>query len=95
MRRLTYTPLAEADLLEIALYIADDSPERAESFVAELQARASRLAEFPDASSVRDDISPGLRSVVQGRYLLFFRVYAHEIRIVRILHGARDLPKLL
>jgi plasmid stabilization system protein ParE len=25
MRRLTYTPLAEADLLEIALYIADDS----------------------------------------------------------------------
>jgi plasmid stabilization system protein ParE len=32
---------------------------------------------------------------VHGRYLLFFRDLATEVRIVRILHGARDLARIL
>ena len=32
--------------------------------------------------------------VVFERYLIFYRVYADNIRIERILHGARDIPDL-
>ncbi len=92
MRLLTFSPAARADLLAIARYIAEDNPERALSFVAELEARAAQAAERPSSFPVRDDIAPGLRTIRHGRYLLFFRELGEEVRIVRVLHGARDLP---
>ena len=94
MKRLGFTPAARADLLEIALYIAEDNPERAMSFVAELEAKAAVAAEHPASFPARDEISPGLRVIVHGRYLLFFRELVDEVRIVRVLHGARDLPQI-
>ncbi|GBQ25592.1 plasmid stabilization system [Gluconacetobacter sacchari DSM 12717] len=94
MKRLGFAPAARADLLEIALYIAEDNPERAMSFVAELEAKAATAAQHPGSFPARDEISPGLRVVVHGRYVLFFRELADEVRIVRVLHGARDLPQI-
>jgi toxin ParE1/3/4 len=64
------------------------------SFVAELEAKAAVAAEHPASFPARYEISPGLRVVVHGRYLLFFRELADEVRIVRVLHGARDLPQV-
>lgn len=94
MKRLTFSPAARADLLAIAGYIVEDNPERALSFVAELEEKAAEAAERPGSFPARDEVAPGLRSVTHGRYLLFFRDLAEEVRIVRVLHGARDLPRL-
>jgi toxin ParE1/3/4 len=94
MKRLVFTPAARDDLTEIALYIAEDNPIRAESFVAELEAKARGLAEWPERHPARDDISPGVRAVVHGRYLLLYRDLQDEVRIVRVVHGARDLPPM-
>ena len=93
MKRLGYAPEARRDLLMIGLYIAEDNPDRAESFVAELEAKAAQAAERPNSFPARDDVSPGLRAVGHGRYLLFFRDLPDEVRIVRVLHGARDLAR--
>jgi toxin ParE1/3/4 len=93
MKRLGFAPAARADLMAIALYIAEDDPVRAVSFVAELQAKAHQAAERPASFPARDEISSGLRAVVHGRYLLFFRELDDEVRIVRVLHGARDLKR--
>ncbi len=95
MKRLTLAPAARDDLVTIGLYIADDSPARAESFIAELEAKARHLAEWPGSYPPRDDISPGLRAAVHGRYLLVYRDLEDEVRIVRIVHGARDLPRMV
>jgi toxin ParE1/3/4 len=65
------------------------------SFVAELEAKAAQAAERPGSFPERDDVAPGLRSIVHGRYLLLFREEVDEVRIVRVLHGARDLPRAL
>ena len=35
----------------------------------------------------RDDIRPGLRHLVAGRYLILYRVDAAVVRILRVLHG--------
>jgi plasmid stabilization system protein ParE len=47
MKRLAFSPTARDDLITIGLYIADDSPARAETFVAELEAKARDLAAWP------------------------------------------------
>ncbi len=91
MKRLVFTPAARNDLMVIGSYIADDDPVRAESFVAELEATARQAAQRPRSFPARNDISPGLRSAVHGRYLLLFRELKDEVRIVRVVHGARDL----
>ncbi len=80
--------------MTIGVTIAEDSPKRAESFVAELEAKARHLAEWPSSHPARDDISPGLRAAVHGRYLLLYRDLEDEVRIVRVVHGARNLPRI-
>ena len=94
MKRLGYAPEALADLRDIAFYIAEDDPDRALSFVAELERKAADAATRPTSFRERIEISPGLRAVVHGRYLICFRDTADEVRIVRIVHSARDLPSL-
>ena len=41
--KVEFSPVAKDDLLEIALYIAQDNPVRALSFVDELEAQCLRL----------------------------------------------------
>jgi toxin ParE1/3/4 len=94
MTRLVFTPAARDDLMAIGLYIAEDDPHRAMSFVAELEAKARQTAERPRSFPARDDISPGLRAAVHGRYVLLFRELNGDVRIVRVVHGARDLPRI-
>jgi plasmid stabilization system protein ParE len=47
MKRLVFAPAARDDLLTIGLYIAEDNPGRADSFVAELEATARQIVEWP------------------------------------------------
>jgi toxin ParE1/3/4 len=94
MKRLVFTPAARDDLLEIGAYIADDDPVRAESFIAELERKAEQIAERPRSFPERADISAGLRAAVHGRYLLLFRELDDEVRIVRVVHGARNLQQM-
>ncbi len=52
-------------------------------------------AERPGSFPARDDLHPGLRAARHGRYLIFFLETADAVQIVRVLHGARDLPRIL
>ena len=42
----------------------------------------------------RPELSPGLRSFVVGRHVIFYRRFGNGVEIVRVLDGARDLPPL-
>jgi toxin ParE1/3/4 len=96
-RRLLLSPRAAADLEEIAVYIARDNPGRAASFVAELEAKCRAVANSPELYPARADLAPGLRMAVHGRYLVLYRDLPGEntVRVERVLHSARDLPRLL
>lgn len=91
MRQVVYSTPALDDLRAIAIYIAEDNPERATSFVEELRAVALTVAERPASFPARLDLAPGLRSARHGRYLIFFTHDADRIEVVRVLHGSRDL----
>jgi len=94
MSRVRLSPRAVTDLDEIGDYIAKDNPLRAPTFVDELEAACFRIAENPRAYPLRSDLASDLRMAVHTNYLIFFRILPNEIRIERIMHGARNLPRL-
>lgn len=95
MQRLVILPAARNDLVDIGDFISQDNPGRAISFVAEIEARMTEIAERPASFSPRDELHKGLRSAQHGRYQTFFVKRGDEIHIVRMLHGARDLPSII
>lgn len=89
-----FSPRAERDLEEIGDAIATDNPPRALSFIVALRARCEKIEAMPLAAPLRPELGEGLRMVVFGNYLIFYRVLLETVRIERVLHGARDIPDL-
>jgi len=94
MTKVSYAPQAEFELVEIGGYIALDSERNAEAFVAKLREKAAKVSLNPRIYRTRDDLLPGLRSAAFGNYLILFRIVEGGIEVARIVHGARDLPRL-
>ena len=86
---------AEMDLAEITDFIARDNPTRAFKFEEELVEHARRIGRAPFAYAERPDLGPRLRSCAHGAYVIFFTVSDGTVRVERILHGSRDLARLL
>jgi antitoxin ParD1/3/4/toxin ParE1/3/4 len=96
MSRYLLTRSAEADLLEIWTFVADDSPDAADRFEARLFAVMARLAEYPAMGHRRRDLTD--KSYLfhsLGSYLIVYDPSSKPIRILRVLHGARDVKSLL
>ncbi len=93
--RLAFTPRAEQDLEAIADYIAADNPTRALTFVRELRVQCQRITLNPPGYRLRPELGEGIRSCAHGHYVIFFESNSDAVLIVRILHGARDIPAVL
>ena len=94
--RVDLSELAESDLLDIALYIAEDSPDRAFTFVDELQQACEGLTDRP----LRFPLLPafeeqGFRRRVHAKYAIIYIVDADVVRVLRIVSTAMDLGRLL
>lgn len=100
-RRVVRTGLVEVDLLEHLDYIAVNNPDAALRFVDTVEQAFARLSEMPEIGSLREFANPRLAGVRAwpvpkfSRYLIFYPVTQDSIRILRVLHGARDIPSLL
>ncbi len=90
--RVEISPLAERDLEAIGDYIADDNPPRALSFVVELRTLCAKIAKTPQAFSARPELGKGIRSCAHVNYTIFFTATKARLSIVRVLHGAMDIP---
>ncbi len=91
MPRITRRPLAEADIIEIWDYIADDSLAAADRWVDRLDEQLRLLAAQPMMGRARDELAPGVRSFPFGRYVVFYAPLDDGIDVIRVLHGARDI----
>ena len=90
------TPEARRDLLEIWQHIAEDSTEAADRVEAELYEMFGSLGRMPRQGHRRTDLT--------NRPVLFFPLYSYlivylpsvdPIRIMAVLHGKRNLKRLL
>jgi toxin ParE1/3/4 len=94
MNRYRLSNEARSDLDEIWFYIAQDNAEAADKFILAIVSRFQKLASMPRLGRQREELSPHLRSFPVGRYIVFYRPFNGGIEIVRVIHGARDLPPL-
>lgn len=91
-RRVAWSPEAEDDLFSIWNYIAQAAgPRTADDIVRRIGEVCRLLEDFPLAGRSRSDIRPGLRSVVSGPFVIFYRAERNMAEIVRVLDGRRDV----
>jgi toxin ParE1/3/4 len=85
---------AQADLLEIWLYIADRDVRAADRVLDEIERVWRLISTHPKMGRERPDILPGMRSFGVMSWTIFYRIEADFIDIVRVLHGARDIDEI-
>jgi toxin ParE1/3/4 len=92
MKKVVLSAPARADLREIAAYTRERWGERqARAYLAEFKARFTALAALPELGRPRNDLAVGLRSILVGRHLVFYRRSAARITVSRVLHSSTDI----
>jgi addiction module RelE/StbE family toxin len=93
--RVIIAAAAERDLDGIADYIATDNPAAAEAVFRRIIAAADLLRSNPELG--KPGHYPGTRELVVARvpYVIIYTRGDGVLRIVAILHTARDLPRAI
>jgi toxin ParE1/3/4 len=97
-KRAILTPRVSRDLVQAIRWIAKDNRQAAEGLRNAVRRAAERIADHPHTGAARPGLldEPFRVLILTGYpYLLIYNSEARPIRIVRVLHGARDLPQAL
>lgn len=98
---LRVLPRADADVDEIATYIAHDSIDQALRFYDAVNSTYKTILEAPTRWALYGLVHPRLTNIrklaVVGfpNHLVFYQIDADMVEIVRVLHGARDIANVL
>jgi toxin ParE1/3/4 len=68
--------------------------DRADRFLTGMTAVLKRIAQFPQIGRKRDELYPGTRSLSYETYLIFYRLLADEVEVLRVVSGYQDLSAL-
>lgn len=93
VRELEWKKLARRDLLRIVRKIGEDNPDAAEAFAEMVDAKALALPARPEMYRVSKRVPNAREMVVHRNYLVFYRVSARFITILRIKHARQQWPK--
>ena len=95
--RLVYQQAARTDLLEIYDWIADRAgAATALAYASRIVAACERLTSFPRRGTPRDDLLPGLRTVIfERRATIAYQTDAKCVRIIGIFQHGRDPARAL
>ena len=96
MAELFVSRRAEEELRQIWRHIAAENPGAADRLLLRIDDKLQVLRDFPGMGTLRDDIRPGFRMLVEGNYLL---LYEHDtvndsVELIAIVDGRRDLSEL-
>jgi toxin ParE1/3/4 len=96
-------PRAQDDILrQFRWYLVEqDAPDAAFRFVEAIEAAVEQLARMPNIGAPRELRNPSLKGLcfwpVTGfdEFLIFYLVEGKTVRVIRILHGKRDVDRIL
>ncbi|GGB55729.1 hypothetical protein GCM10011505_40890 [Tistrella bauzanensis] len=91
MPELEWSQPARADLLAIVDYISDDNPDAAQWLKDDIEAKAARLTEHPRLYRV-GRIEGTREMIVRANYIVVYTEDPSTVRILRVLHAARQWP---
>ncbi len=99
--RILIRPRAAQDIVDQAVYIADNNVDAATRFIDSVELTLQVLADLPHLGAKRSFEHPELAGVrmkpVQSfpMHLLFYRELEGGIELIRLLHAHRDIPDVL
>lgn len=91
MTPLHFARTALMDLESIRDYISRDSTAEAQRWVETIIRTCQRIRRHPQLGRPREELAPGLRSLLVGRYYVYDRIEPRRIAIVRVLSGYREI----
>lgn len=100
MNKLHLSPEAQEDLSEIKAYIAEDleNPHAALSTVMKITKTIRMLQDHALIGTplfAVADVNSDYRYLVNGSYMVFYRVAGKDVFIDRVLYGRRDYLRIL
>ena len=96
MAEVILSQTAYADLAEIGDYSeAQFGRDAADSYQDAIDHAFERLGSFPHSGAARPDFGRDVRCIVCNRHRILYRVSGDRVRILRILHHLRDVPRHL
>jgi toxin ParE1/3/4 len=94
-RTIVWSGDAERDIDGIWDYLAAQaSIQVADDKVRDLFRVCDRLISHPFLGRPRDELIPGLRSILAHPHIVFYRVAGSNIEVVRVLHQRRDIEAI-
>lgn len=85
---------ADEDLEEIFDYTHQEFGfNQAVKYLTDLDTIFQVLISSPKIGRVRKEIKAELYSISKQEHVIFYRILKDKIRIVRVLHGNKDLPR--
>ena len=101
MRTIRRHPRVQDDLIDIYRYLHERSPQAAEKVYAAIERSIRALLETPGIGTLWSTTDPrlvGLRVTPckpYRNYLLFFKPVRDGIELYRVVHGARELGRVV
>ncbi len=95
MADVRHSALAAADLAEILADLEETNPAAASRYADLFAEKAAMLSRFPEIGRPRPEVGPDVRSTLVKPYVLFHRYRDGSLQILRIVHGRRDLRRIL
>lgn len=94
MARVSRSAQAQQDLEDILDYLDSQSSDAADRFAAKFDEACELYATHPQIGATAEEYAPNLRHFTVWNYAIFYRPIDEGIELIRIIHGARDIPKL-
>lgn len=94
--RLELSRAAERDLDELLTFGTGHFGERvADQYYFSFDAAFRLIRDHPGIGEMIDAVEPGVRKLTHRSHRIFYEIEGDLVRIVRILHHAMDIDKLL
>ena len=96
--RVEYLPIAVADLDEIFIFVADNSPQAAMELIDRIDASIAGLESFPEMGLIAKPprlARKGYRVLIVDDYLVFYVLLDDIVEIRRIVSGKRNCAHLV
>lgn len=97
---IEYSKESNQDLVEIKQYIKYNlqEPETVQNLISNIRSKINSLRDNPEIYSVITDSIVGkleVRKLILDNYIVFYKVKAEIIQVIRIMHGRRNWIELL
>jgi toxin ParE1/3/4 len=85
------SPKATRDLIRIATYTDKQwGQKQRKKYLEQLKTRIQKLAKTPTLGRQHHELPESPYGYNEGRHVIFYRLTAHGIEIIRVLHDAMD-----